>query len=90
VEGEDSLDLASFSAHVQAELPAYARPLFLRIQNELDTTGTFKLLKGDLRKQGFDPQQVADVLCVLKPGSEVYEPLDQQFHARIVAGEAGY
>ncbi|MFU8765185.1 MAG: long-chain-acyl-CoA synthetase [Haliea sp.] len=90
VEGVESLDLASFSAHVQAELPAYARPLFLRIQSELDTTGTFKLLKGDLRKQGFDPQQVADVLCVLKPGSDIYEPLDQQFHARIVAGEAGY
>ena len=89
-EGVSSLDLNSFSTHVQAELPHFARPLFLRIQSEMDTTGTFKLLKGDLRKQGYDPAQVNDVLCVLKPGATRYEPLDADFHARIVQGTAGY
>ena len=90
VEGAESLDLAGFSAHVQAELPAYARPLFLRIQSEIDTTGTFKLLKGDLRKQGYDPAQVADVLCVLKPGATQYELMDQDWFDRIQGGVAGY
>ncbi len=89
-EGEGELSLDSFSTHVQKELPHFARPLFLRIQREIDATGTFKMLKGELRKQGYDPAQVAEVLCVLKPGSEVYEPLDAIFHARIVAGESGY
>ena len=52
-EGVQDLDLASFSAHVCNGLPAYARPVFLRIQRELDTTGTFKLVKvvENLREQ---------------------------------------
>tara|TARA_R100000005_G_scaffold65943_1_gene34507 strand:+ start:3516 stop:5321 length:1806 start_codon:yes stop_codon:yes gene_type:complete len=89
-EGVESLDLDSFSTHVHRELPHFARPLFLRIQREIDTTGTFKLLKGELRKQGYDPALVADTLCVLKPGASRYEPLDAAFHAQIVQGTAGY
>jgi len=89
-EGVKQLDLASFSAHVCSELPSYARPLFLRVQRELDTTGTFKLVKGELRSQGYDPTRVKDPLYVMKPDSNVYEPLDAAFAARLRAGKAGY
>ena len=61
-EGVAQPDLASFSAHVCGQLPAYARPVFLRIQRELDTTGTFKLVKGELRNQAYDLEQVTDAL----------------------------
>jgi citronellyl-CoA synthetase len=89
-EGVDTLDLDSFSAHVNRELPPYARPVFLRILPELDTTGTFKLVKGELRKQAYDRAQVEDPLYVMKPGSGTYEPLKDDFAARIAAGEGGY
>ncbi|MEZ5571329.1 MAG: long-chain-acyl-CoA synthetase [Halioglobus sp.] len=89
-DGVDTLDIASFSAYVMEHLPAYARPIFLRIQGELDTTGTFKLVKGDLRKQGYDLEQVNDPLYVLKPRSDTYEPLDEEFAAILRAGDAGY
>jgi len=89
-EGASELDLQSFSEHVNRELPSYARPVFLRIQPEMDTTGTFKMVKGDLRKQGYDPDQVEDALYVMKPGASVYEPLDADFAAKIEAGEAGF
>jgi citronellyl-CoA synthetase len=88
--GVDTLDLDSFSDYVNEHLPGYARPVFLRIQRELDTTGTFKLVKGELRKQGYDLDQVSDPLYVLKPRSDRYEPLDAQFAALLRAGEAGY
>ena len=39
----------------RAHLPDYARPLFLRIQSEIDVTGTFKQKKIDLVREGFDP-----------------------------------
>jgi citronellyl-CoA synthetase len=84
------LDLDSFSDYVNEHLPAYARPVFLRIQRELDTTGTFKLVKGELRKQGYDLDQVSDPLYVLKPRSDRYEPLDAQFVALLREGKAGY
>jgi len=89
-DGVTALDLESFSDHVNRELPPYARPVFLRILPRLDTTGTFKLVKGELREQGYDPARVEDPLYVMKPGSSRYEPLDAAFAARIGAGEGGY
>ena len=88
--GTDALDIDGFSTYVNRELPAYARPVFLRIQPEIDVTGTFKMVKGDLKKEGYDLAAVADPLYVLKPGSALYEPLDAEFAAQIAAGEAGF
>ena len=86
----EELDVDSFSAYVNEQLPAYARPVFLRIQRDIDTTGTFKMVKGDLRKEGYDLDQVSDVIYVLKPRSNTYELLDPEFAATLRAGEAGY
>lgn len=88
--GESTLDLESFSAHVKSQLPSYARPVFIRIQSDIDTTGTFKMVKGQLRKEGYDIDAVQDPLYVLKPGSENYAPLDASFAAEIRAGRGGY
>ncbi|MGA1371283.1 MAG: long-chain-acyl-CoA synthetase [Pseudomonadales bacterium] len=89
-EGVAELDLDAFSAHVIRELPAYARPLFLRIEPEIDVTGTFKMVKGALRDEAYDLTRVRDPLYVLKPGSARYEPLDPAFADTIARGEAGY
>ena len=88
--GVKALDVKSFSAYVNDHLPGYARPVFLRIQQHLDTTGTFKMVKGQLRKEGYDLDQVSDPIYVLKPRSDTYELLDQQFLAILRAGDAGY
>jgi len=88
--GESALDIESFSRHVVTQLPSFARPVFLRVQREHDTTVTFKMVKGELRRQGYDLDQVDDPLYVLKPGSTTYEPLDRDFLAKLRAGEAGY
>ena len=89
-EGLNELDIDDFSAFVTKELPAYARPVFLRIQTDIDVTGTFKMVKGDLRKEGYDLDQVTDALYVLQPGSTRYERLEPSFAAAIAAGTAGY
>ena len=85
-----SFDVEGFSAYVLEHLPSYARPVFLRIQREIDTTGTFKMVKGDLRKEGYDLEQVEDPLYVLKPRSDIYEPLDRAFASILQAGKGGY
>jgi citronellyl-CoA synthetase len=89
-EGIKELNVQSFSAYVNEHLPAYARPVFLRIQRELDTTGTFKMVKGELRKQSYDLDLVSDPIYVLKPRSDTYELLDKEYAAILRAGEAGY
>jgi len=88
--GVSTLDLEDFSAHVVRELPSYARPILLRIHPEMEVTGTFKLIKSDLRKEGYDPDVIKEPLLVMKPGQSRYEPLDRQFFAQIRAGTAGY
>ncbi|NND68669.1 MAG: long-chain-acyl-CoA synthetase, partial [Halioglobus sp.] len=90
--GADAKEFAvgDFSSYVESELPPYARPVFLRVQREMDTTGTFKMLKGDLRKQGYDPDQVSDPLYVMKPRENRYELLDHDYYTTLRAGSAGY
>src|SRR5256885_2511728 len=45
-------ELAALRRHLQA-LPAYARPLFIRIVPSIELTGTFRLKKSELARQGY-------------------------------------
>ena len=84
------LDLNEFSNFVNSELPKYAVPIFLRIQSDIEVTGTFKMLKGDLREQGYDKDQFTDPVYVMKNGEETYSDLDDDYLSTISAGQAGY
>ena len=89
-DGVDALDLEDFASYVSRELPAYARPVFLRVGNAIEVTGTLKMVKGDLKKEGYDIDQVHDPLYVRRPGAAAYEPLDPAFYAAIRAGGARF
>ena len=90
VKGGRELDLEEFSSYVMTNLPTYARPVFLRIQGELATTGTFKLVKGELRKQAYHVGEITDDLYFLPPNSENYEPLNQIAYQAVIEGRSGY
>jgi fatty-acyl-CoA synthase len=83
---DSPVDLDGLAGHLRAELPAYARPLFLRVSGGIDTTATFKPRKADLVRDGFDPARARDPLYLLDPESGRYVPLDARLHERIVAG----
>jgi fatty-acyl-CoA synthase len=77
-----NLDLTGLKVHLATRLPAYARPVFLRIVRSLAITETFKQKKQDLARGGFDP--IADPLYV--DLGEGYVPLDAALYARISTG----
>jgi fatty-acyl-CoA synthase len=81
-----ALDLAAFRRHLAARLPVYARPLFLRIRDGLDITGTFKHSKSGLVAEGYNPRAVADVLYFDHPAAQAFVPLDAALHDDIEAG----
>jgi fatty-acyl-CoA synthase len=83
----DGVDLAALSAHVRRELPAYAVPVFLRFQQEVEVTGTFKYRKVELVKEGFDPAAITEPMCWMNTATGQYEALDAAAHARIMAGD---
>ena len=85
VEGEP--DLAKLKAHVDGELPHYARPVFLRLSQESDTTSTFKFKKTNLVKAGFDPKKVSDPLYYADPATGAFTPIDADVFAGIHEGE---
>ena len=90
LEDADNFNWAAFSEHVENNLPKYARPLFIRIIQEMDTTGTFKLKKNELRDESFDLNKVNDMVYCLKPSSNSYELLDRDWLDKINSCEAGY
>ena len=84
---EEAFDLDRFAEHVIDALPAHARPLFLRIGDDIAMTGTFKLKKADLAAEGCDPANVRDPLFLLDVAARAWQPLDGEVWARLVAGE---
>lgn len=82
----EGFDIAALPAHLGQRLPPYARPAFIRICCEIDATETFKQKKGDLARDGFDPDAIADPLFMLDPKSGAYVALDAEAYAQIVNG----
>jgi fatty-acyl-CoA synthase len=83
---EGQCDLGALHAHLAANLPPYARPLFLRIQRQLDITGTFKQKKVDLVREGFNPLATKDPIFFNDPQANTYVPLDAAFYLRLENG----
>ncbi|KAF0875117.1 S27A1 protein, partial [Crocuta crocuta] len=71
---------------LQKVLAPYARPIFLRLLPQVDTTGTFKIQKTRLQHEGFDPRQTSDRLFFLDLKQGHYLPLDQTVYTRICSG----
>ncbi|XP_076105117.1 long-chain fatty acid transport protein 2-like [Mytilus galloprovincialis] len=62
--------------HCSENLPSYARPLFLRLEEQTRVTVTFKQHKVDLVKEGYDPSIISDPLYYLSNDAKTYVPLD--------------
>jgi citronellyl-CoA synthetase len=87
----NSFDWNAFSSFVDEKLPAYARPVFVRIIQELETTGTFKLKKGELRDEAYHLEKVnGDAVFVREPKSECYTRLTNETYEKINDGSISF
>ncbi|MEA2988939.1 MAG: fatty-acyl-CoA synthase, partial [Alphaproteobacteria bacterium] len=80
-------NLAAFREHLAQRLPDYARPVFLRLRNEIEVTTTFKPKKMDLVKEGFDPGLIADPIYFNDPTAKAFVRIDAELYDRIRAGQ---
>jgi fatty-acyl-CoA synthase len=78
-------DIATFASGVDGRLAPYARPAFVRLQPEIETTGTFKYRKMDLVADGFDPARIRQPLYV-RDADKGYVKLTKAVFAKIAAG----
>jgi fatty-acyl-CoA synthase len=84
---DGALDFVELRHHLRRRLPSYARPLFLRLKDRIDVTGTFKQNKIALAREGFDLTVVRDPVYFDDPAQEAYVPLDAALYERIDAGK---
>jgi fatty-acyl-CoA synthase len=83
---DDPFELQAFRRYLATRLPGYARPAFLRIQQAVDVTGTFKYIKRDLVRQGYDPDASSDAIYCNSNEVDAFIPLDKELYARIQSG----
>ena len=78
-------DLQQMVIEFKKCVPAYAVPVFLRIQKQVETTGTFKYQKNKLKEQSFDPNKNDERLLVLLPNATGYCDLTPEIFSNIEA-----
>jgi fatty-acyl-CoA synthase len=83
---EPGFEIAGLAAMVEANLPAYAQPMFVRILPKLATTGTFKVRKQDLIAEGYAPERGRGPIYYKHP-AKGYLKLTRATYEKLIAGE---
>ncbi|MCJ8324027.1 MAG: long-chain-acyl-CoA synthetase [Rhizobiales bacterium] len=84
---DEGFDFDGFLNYCKQNFPSYARPLFIRIQDEIEKTGTFKQRKVDLVEEGFDPAKINDPIYFANPVSGKYEAINAALYEKICKGK---
>mmetsp|Transcript_114368 Transcript_114368/g.209408 ORF Transcript_114368/g.209408 Transcript_114368/m.209408 type:complete len:643 (-) Transcript_114368:127-2055(-) len=79
--------LKEIYAATEENLPSYARPLFLRVQPQLEMTTTFKQKKVELVEHGFDPSVVKDPLFYRSASARQFIPMTQELYTKLTTGQ---
>ena len=82
----EGFDIKTLKDQLEEALPHYAQPVFVRLQPQIETTGTFKHRKLDLVAEGFDPDRIKGPLFYRNP-AKGYVKLSKAAYAKIVSGD---
>lgn len=83
-------DWGALTRHLREKLPAYAIPLFLRIQEQEEVTGTFKYRKVELKNEAYHLQKVSVPVLVLPPKENTFQPLTSALEGDIESGRISF
>jgi fatty-acyl-CoA synthase len=78
--------LDGLDAALARRLPAYARPVFLRLTPALDVTGTLRPKKTALVAEGFDPRLASDPIFLRDHAKGDYRRLDAELYLALMEG----
>ena len=79
----EAFDLEGLLAFLQARLPRYAVPVFLRMQAAEETTTTLKYRRFTLKAQGFDSGEKGEAVFIALPQEQAYQPLVGEWLAQL-------
>jgi fatty-acyl-CoA synthase len=81
---DEQFSFARLAEHLRTNLPEYARPVFVRLCREIGMTGTFKLTKGSLAREGLFPS--ADTIWFSDRRHQAYVRCDVSVLGQIQEG----
>lgn len=87
---EETADFRGLAKHVLETLPRYAVPYFMRITSQLDYTGTLKMQKGRLKREGIDVEtieELGDKMYWLPPDGREYITFTKTDHDSLKVGK---
>uniref|UniRef100_A0A8C6WG89 long-chain-fatty-acid--CoA ligase n=1 Tax=Neogobius melanostomus TaxID=47308 RepID=A0A8C6WG89_9GOBI len=87
VRPEHTFDGEKLFNSVVRDLPGYARPLFIRLQEVMEMTSTFKQQKFHLVQSGFNPSFISELLFVIDYKLGSYVLLTEPIFQSILTGE---
>eukprot|EP01064_Diplonema_japonicum_P018233 TRINITY_DN26914_c0_g1_i1.p1 TRINITY_DN26914_c0_g1~~TRINITY_DN26914_c0_g1_i1.p1 ORF type:complete len:635 (+),score=212.57 TRINITY_DN26914_c0_g1_i1:39-1943(+) len=82
------IDPRKFATYCRANLPMYSVPMFVRFLAQMDSTGTFKHMKVQYKKESFDPKKCSDKMWFFDIPAGTYSELNENAFERICSGQA--
>ncbi len=86
----DEFCFKNLVTQIKESTPEYAIPVFLRINQNITVTGTFKHMKTPLKKMGFDLEKVDSPIYVRLSKADEYVRLNAGLQLQIEQGEIRY
>lgn len=87
VDNGKKLNTADLCKGLKNNLPSYAIPIFLRVVDSISLTGTFKLKKTDLQKEGYNINEIKDKVYILDPKEVNYVELTETIYNDVITGK---
>lgn len=90
IDPEKTVNFKKLATQLKSNLPSYAIPMFLRTIDSVPITGTFKLKKVDLQRDGFDIDKIenTDSLYFYNGTTGEYVPLTREVFKEITIGRS--
>ncbi|PIE41823.1 MAG: long-chain-acyl-CoA synthetase [Gammaproteobacteria bacterium] len=87
----EELDFKGLYDYFHHTMPVYSIPLFLRVKQQMATTGTFKYQKSHLKDEAYYPDKThGEAVYAVLPGSSTYELVTAEMVADIDGGKYRY
>lgn len=85
VPNDEHFDLDKLLAYLRDNLPAYAVPVFVRVTDAIEKTGTFKYRKVDIQRTGYSLDQPHEEVFAWLPNTQEYTLLTAELVSDIDA-----
>ena len=82
----EDFDFKALTKMLRRELADFAIPRFIRMKDELEQTPSMKFKKEQLKQEGYDIENISDLVYVLLPGGAEFVPLKATTRKQIDEG----